>query len=76
MVSLAPPADLWERIRRGYAMPDLDSDLVRDRDIMESAHQEARRLVDEGGLTEDHVHDAVRIAATIRAAAVALELGG
>ncbi|KQP35328.1 transglycosylase SLT domain-containing protein [Pseudorhodoferax sp. Leaf274] len=27
-----PPADLWERIRRGFAMPDLDSDLVRDRE--------------------------------------------
>ncbi len=27
----------------------------------------------EGGLTEDHVHDAVRIAATVRAAAVALQ---
>ncbi len=29
---LTPPTDLWERIRRGYAMPDLDSDLVRDRE--------------------------------------------
>jgi membrane-bound lytic murein transglycosylase D len=29
---LTPPADLWERIRRGYAMPDLESDLVRDRE--------------------------------------------
>jgi membrane-bound lytic murein transglycosylase D len=29
---LAAPADLWERIRRGFAMPDLDSDLVRDRE--------------------------------------------
>jgi len=29
---LATPADLWERIRRGYAMPDLESDLVRDRE--------------------------------------------
>jgi membrane-bound lytic murein transglycosylase D len=29
---LAPPADLWERIRRGFAMPDLDTDLVRDRE--------------------------------------------
>jgi membrane-bound lytic murein transglycosylase D len=29
---LAPPADIWERIRRGYAMKDLDSDLVRDRE--------------------------------------------
>ena len=27
-----------------------------------------------GGLTEEHVHDAVRIAAVINAAAVALEL--
>ena len=32
VVSLAPPADLWERIRRGYGMPDLDTDLVRDRE--------------------------------------------
>jgi membrane-bound lytic murein transglycosylase D len=32
VVALAPPADLWERIRRGYAMPDLDTDLVRDRE--------------------------------------------
>ncbi|MDF1485320.1 transglycosylase SLT domain-containing protein [Ramlibacter sp. H39-3-26] len=29
---MSPPADLWERIRRGYAMPDLDGDLVRDRE--------------------------------------------
>lgn len=32
VVSLAPPVDLWDRIRRGYAMPDLDSELVRDRE--------------------------------------------
>jgi alkyl hydroperoxide reductase subunit D len=31
------------------------------------------KVVVEGGLTEDHVHDAVRIAATVQAAAVALE---
>jgi alkyl hydroperoxide reductase subunit D len=35
------------------------------------AHEAA---VVEGGLGEDHVHDAVRIAATVQAAAVALEL--
>ena len=29
---LTPPTDLWERIRRGYAMPDLQNDLVRDRE--------------------------------------------
>ena len=33
------------------------------------------KVVIEGGLTEEHVHDAVRIAATIHAAAVALEAG-
>ncbi len=27
-----PPADLWERIRRGFAMPDLQSALVTDRE--------------------------------------------
>ncbi len=32
VVMLRPPADLWERIRRGFAMPDLESDLVRDRE--------------------------------------------
>lgn len=32
VVALAPPADLWERIRRGYAMPDLQNDLVHDRE--------------------------------------------
>lgn len=26
---LEPPVDLWDRIRRGFAMPDLDTDLVR-----------------------------------------------
>jgi len=26
---LGAPADLWERVRRGFAMPDLDNDLVR-----------------------------------------------
>ncbi len=29
---LTPPADLWERIRRGFGMPDLNNDLVRDRE--------------------------------------------
>ena len=29
---LTPPTDLWERIRRGFAMPDLQGDLVRDRE--------------------------------------------
>lgn len=36
-----------------------------------AAHEKA---VLEGGLAEDHVHEAIRIAATIQAAAVALEM--
>ena len=32
VASLAPPVDLWDRIRRGYAMPNLDNELVRDRE--------------------------------------------
>jgi membrane-bound lytic murein transglycosylase D len=32
VAALTPPADLWERIRRGYAMPDLANDLVHDRE--------------------------------------------
>ncbi len=33
------------------------------------------QVVTDGGLTEEQVHDAVRLAATIQAAAVALEIG-
>ncbi|RYY93134.1 MAG: lytic transglycosylase, partial [Comamonadaceae bacterium] len=29
---LAPPADMWERIRRGFKMQNLEGDLVRDRE--------------------------------------------
>jgi membrane-bound lytic murein transglycosylase D len=32
VMSLAPPVDLWDRIRRGYGMPDLDNELVHDRE--------------------------------------------
>ncbi len=30
--ALTPPTDIWDRIRRGFAMPDLDNDLVHDRE--------------------------------------------
>lgn len=30
--ALAPPVDLWERIRNGFAMPNLSQDLVSDRE--------------------------------------------
>ncbi|RYF66285.1 MAG: lytic transglycosylase, partial [Comamonadaceae bacterium] len=32
VASLYAPADLWDRIRRGFAMPDLQGDLVTDRE--------------------------------------------
>jgi membrane-bound lytic murein transglycosylase D len=32
VAQLEPPADLWDRIRRGFAMPDLDTDLVRNQE--------------------------------------------
>jgi membrane-bound lytic murein transglycosylase D len=32
VAQLKAPADLWERIRRGFAMPNLQSDLVLDRE--------------------------------------------
>jgi len=32
VTQLAPPADIWERIRRGYGMPNLESELVLDRE--------------------------------------------
>ena len=32
VAQLKAPADLWERIRRGFAMPNLESDLVQDRE--------------------------------------------
>lgn len=32
VAAMSTPADLWDRIRRGFAMPDLDTDLVRDRE--------------------------------------------
>jgi alkyl hydroperoxide reductase subunit D len=40
----------------------------------ETCVQAHERVVLEGGLSEDHVHDAVRIAAVVQATAVALEL--
>ena len=40
----------------------------------ESCMRSHERVVVEGGLTEEQVHDAVRIAATIHAAAIALEV--
>ena len=32
VAALTAPADLWDRIRRGFAMPDLEDNLVQDRE--------------------------------------------
>ena len=40
VAQLAPPADLWERIRRGYAMPNLESALVHDRELWYSSRSD------------------------------------
>ena len=51
-LELRGPGDVFGTRQSG--LPKLRTgDLVRDRDLMESAHHEARRLVDEGGLTEE-----------------------
>ena len=51
-LELRGPGDFFGTRQSG--LPKLRTgDLVRDRDIMESAHREARRLVDEGGLTAE-----------------------
>ena len=51
-LELRGPGDFFGTRQSG--MPKLRTgDLVRDRGIMEDAHREARRLVDEGGLTPE-----------------------
>jgi ATP-dependent DNA helicase RecG len=51
-LELRGPGDVFGTRQSG--LPKLRTgDLVRDRDIMESAHHEARRLVEEGGLTPE-----------------------
>ena len=51
-LELRGPGDFFGTRQSG--LPKLRTgDLVRDRDVMEAAHREARRLVDEGGLTPE-----------------------
>ena len=35
--ALLPPVDLWARVRQGFAMPDLDTDLVSERELWYSS---------------------------------------
>jgi alkyl hydroperoxide reductase subunit D len=52
---------------------ELFSAAVSAINFCEACLKSHEHVVLEGGLTEDHVHDAVRIAATVKAAAVALD---
>ena len=46
---LTPPTDLWDRIRRGFGMPNLESDLVRDREQWYASRPEyLQRMGDRG----------------------------
>lgn len=47
--ALQAPADLWERIRRGFAMPDLDTSLVRERELWYSSRPDyVARMTERG----------------------------
>ena len=51
-LAILGPGDFFGTRQSG--LPRLRTgDLVRDRDIMEAAHEEARRLVNEGGLSAE-----------------------
>lgn len=38
VTALKAPRDIWERIRRGYAMPDIDTNLVRQQEDYYASH--------------------------------------
>ena len=37
VATLDAPSDIWDRIRTGFAMPDLETDQVRDREVWYSS---------------------------------------
>jgi membrane-bound lytic murein transglycosylase D len=47
VTSLAPPSDIWDRMRRRFAMPDLDTDLVRQQERLYASRPDyLARMVD------------------------------
>jgi len=53
---VTPPADLWERIRRGFGMPDLHDALVVDRQSWYLNRPDAlRRIFERGGRYLHHI---------------------
>jgi len=52
----AARVDLWARVRRGFAMPDLDSDLVRDRERWYASRPDyVARMTERGGRYLFHI---------------------
>jgi membrane-bound lytic murein transglycosylase D len=55
-----PPDDLWDRIRRGFAVPDLDNSLVREKTSYYAAQPEyLQRIFDRSRLYLYHIVDEV-----------------
>ncbi|AGX87693.1 transglycosylase SLT domain-containing protein [Candidatus Symbiobacter mobilis] len=53
---LTAPQDLWDRIRRGFAMPDLDTELVRERELWYSSRPDyVERMVERGSKYLFHI---------------------
>jgi len=51
-------ADLWGRVRRGFAMPDLDTELVRDREQWYATRPDyVARMTERGGRYLYHIVD-------------------
>lgn len=60
VATLEAPADLWERVRRGFAMPELDSDLVRHHEQWYANRPEyIQRMVDRGSKYLFHIVEEV-----------------
>ncbi len=53
---LATPSDIWDRIRRGFSMPDLNNDLVRDREQWYSSRPDyIQRMTERSGKYLFHI---------------------
>lgn len=47
--ALLPPGDLWERVRRGFAMPNLDHEMVNERELWYSSRPDyVARMTERG----------------------------
>jgi membrane-bound lytic murein transglycosylase D len=52
----AAQTDLWERVRQGFTMPDLDNDLVRDREQWYATRPDyVQRMTERGGRYLFHI---------------------